>query len=66
MPYFQMSDVGLSKEENHIIAFNAWKKTNTKAFDDALGLDYYTISFKEEKIISRIIRTNKKSKHQTN
>ena len=61
MPYFQMSDVGLSKEENHIIAFNAWKKTNTKAPVDALGLDYYTISFKEEKSYHELLERIKKA-----
>lgn len=43
LPYFRMSDVSKSREEYHVIAFNSWKNTNTKAPDDALGLDYYTI-----------------------
>ncbi|VEU82098.1 VOC family protein [Acholeplasma hippikon] len=43
MPYFRMSDVGLTREKNHVIAFNAWKRTDIQAPEDAAGLDYYTI-----------------------
>lgn len=48
MPYFRMSDVGLTKETYHVIAFNGWKNTSTPAPRDALGLDYYTIEINDE------------------
>lgn len=49
LPYFRMSDVSLSKEVYHVVAFNSWKNTSTKAPEDAVGLDYYTIVFSDKK-----------------
>lgn len=58
MPSFRMSDVGLSHEINHVVAFNAWKNTDIQAPDDAAGLDYFTLHLdgKEEylKLIERL------------
>lgn len=47
-PEFMMSDVGLNSEENHVIAFNSWKQTTTPAPLDAVGLDYFTLTFQKQ------------------
>lgn len=62
MPHFQMSDVGLNKEENHVIAFNAWKQTNTPAPIDAVGLDFYTLTFNNEKSYNELLERLEKNK----
>jgi len=54
-PRFLMSDVGLNREENHVIAFNAWRRTKTPAPIDAIGIDYYTLKFKNEKSYNELI-----------
>lgn len=62
MPYFKMSDVSLTKEEYHVIAFNAWKNTTTKAPEDALGLDYYTIKISDKKAYEDLLERIKVAK----
>lgn len=56
MPSFMMSDVGLDEEKNHVIAFNAWKRTNLQAPKDAAGLDYYTIILENKEAFDELKR----------
>ena len=55
MPSFQMGDVGLTKEKNHVVAFNAWKRTNIPSPKDAAGLDYYTLVIKGDLAYNALI-----------
>lgn len=61
-PYFRMGDVNLSQEEYHVVAFNAWKNTKTKAPEDALGLDYYTITINDQKVYNDLLNRIKEAK----
>lgn len=55
MPSFQMSDVGLTTEKNHVIAFNAWRRTRLAAPKDAAGLDYYTLVLENKKAYDELL-----------
>lgn len=44
IPSFQMGEVGLDTQQNHVIAFNTWKGANLPPTPpDALGLRYFTV-----------------------
>lgn len=53
---FRMGDVGLDKEQNHVIAYNTWKGPDLPpAPPDALGMRYFTIVLPNAGQLQRVV-----------
>jgi catechol 2,3-dioxygenase len=53
---FRMGEVGLTEDQNHVIAFNTWKgKGAPPAPADALGIRYFTIVLPDQTELRRVL-----------
>ena len=53
---FRMGEVGLTEDQNHVIAFNTWKGEGTPAAPaDALGIRYFTIVLPDQSELGRVL-----------
>ncbi len=54
---FGMGEVGLTEEQNHVIAFNTWKgKDAPPAPADALGIRYFSIVLPDQTELERVLQ----------